>query len=589
MHCKHRSGGRGSGAGHRRRLTLLGILLGLGSLAWLLCRVVRKPSRLFYPCQQAALANVSLLLGLPLAHWLRRRWLEERGRSVLVRAGLGGALILVVALSGLSDPRTASSAASMAVRRPATLEPPAEYRAEVYVVEDAGGPSGTHHEGVDRLVACLGAGGVKLYRSATLGPESGPSGIVGSTDVVLIKVNAQWNQRGGTNTDVLKGLIARVLEHPDGFTGEVVVVENTQGAGTLDWPEANAEDHSQSAFDVVSYFAALGRPVSAFSWDTIRSTSVAEFDQADLRNGYVVGPYLGDVQGRVSYPKFRTTGGRYVSLKYGLWNPAGGTYDDTRLTFLTLPVLKCHGAVYGVTACTKIHVGTMTTALSTSTHSAVRYGMLGKFLGEVRMPDLNILDCIYILARPSSGPPCTYAQATYCDKLVAGVDPVAIDMWATKNILVPAILANGYTSYPMQDPDNPSSIFRLYVDAATSMLLAAGVPVTNDLSRIDVRSWSALDAPATAAVATARSFPNPSRAGVTIVFDAPRGGRARLEVFDIAGRSVSTVETMQAAGVGRRIFWDGRDGAGRPLSPGTYCYRVSGVGADVTGKTTLVR
>jgi len=91
------------------------------------------------------------------------------------------------------------------------------------------------------------------------------------------------------------------------------------------------------------------------------------------------------------------------------------------------------------------------------------------------MPDLNILDCIYILARPSYGPWCTYAEATQINWLLAGVDPVALDLWATINLLVPTIIENGYTNYPMQDPFEPSSIFRTYLDATTQVLLASGI------------------------------------------------------------------------------------------------------------------
>jgi hypothetical protein len=230
----------------------------------------------------------------------------------------------------------------------------------------------------------------------------------------------------------------------------------------------------------------------------------------------------------------------------------------------------------------------MTTALSTNTHGSVRYGMLGKFLGEVRMPDLVLLDCMYILARPSAGPACSYAQATTMNKLMAGVDPVAIDMWATKNILVPAILANGYTSYPMQDPDNPGSIFRIYLDAACAQLIAAGIPATNDLSRIEVLHSSALGAGSIDAAPAAGAYPNPSASGTTVVFDAPRSGLARLDVYDVAGRLVRSVTAAQSAGTGR-IFWDGRDASGLRLAPGTYCWRISGVGSPAVGKVTLVR
>jgi hypothetical protein len=565
------------------RRTPWGILFGLASLAWILLRVARKPSRLAYPCQQAALANVSLLLGLPVALWLGRL-VQRGGRRPVVRGALFAALVLVVALTGLSDPRTALSASHSNA-----LAPSSDYVARLYLVDHAGGPSGLHHLGVDELLACLGAGGLPFYQSTTIGPESGPNGIIAANDVVLIKINAQWNQRGGTNTDVLKGLIARILEHPDGFAGEVVVVENTQGVGSLDFAENNAEDHSQSPTDVVNLFAGLGKPVSAFLWDTLRSTSVSEYDQGSAQSGYVVGPYSSDVQGCVSYPKFHTAGNHFVSLKRGIWDPLSGTYDNTRLKFLTVPVLKCHAATYGVTASLKIHVGSMTTALSTNTHGSVRYGMLGKFLAEVRMPDLVLLDCMYILARPSAGPPCSYAQATTMNKLMAGVDPVALDMWATKNILVPAILANGYTSYPMQDPDNPGSIFRIYLDAAAAKLLAAGIPVTNDLSQIQVLSSSALAAGSLDASAGALAYPNPSAGGTTVVFDAPRAGNARLDVYDVTGRLVRSVVAAQTAGTGRRILWDGRDASGRRMPTGTYCYRVSGLGSPVVGKATLVR
>ena len=569
------------------RRTPWAILLGVASLLWVLCRVLRKPSRLAYPCQQAALLNVSLLLGIPAIHLVRRTLAARRSGLGLAGAALVASLAFVAVTTDLSDPRLALSATRSGE---GSLSAPRGYVAVLHLVESAGGPSGLHHLGVDELLACMGVDGSKFYRSPVVRPESGPDGIVGADDVVLVKVNSQWPERGGTNTDVLKGVIARVLEHPDGFTGEVVVVENTQAMGTLDWAQANAEDHSQSAIDVVNLFTGLGEPVSAYLWDTIRTVSVTEYDLGDLRDGYVVGPYESDVQMRISYPKFRTAHGEYVSLKYGLWDPGSGTYDDSRLTFLNIPVLKCHGAVYGVTAATKHHVGTMTTSLSTSTHSGVRWGGLGKFLARVRRPDLNILDAIYILARPSAGPWCTYAEATRTDMLLAGTDPIALDWWATKNILVPTIQANGYTSWPMQDPDNPSSIFRLYLDAATQQLLAAGIPVTHDPAQIQVRSCGALDAgPLPTSALDARAFPNPTRSGATLLFAAP-GGSASVPVVihDVAGRRLRTLSAAPQSTGGCEAFWDGRDDSGRTCPPGTYYWRARGAGVDASGKITLV-
>lgn len=61
-----------------------------------------------------------------------------------------------------------------------------------------------------------------------------PDGIIERNDVVLIKVNCQWKCRGTTSTDVVRRLIHRILQHPDGFDGEVVIFENGQGVGAFD-------------------------------------------------------------------------------------------------------------------------------------------------------------------------------------------------------------------------------------------------------------------------------------------------------------------------------------------------------------------
>jgi hypothetical protein len=529
---------------------------------------------------------VQVLLGLPLAYLLHRAIRHlGRGRPRLATYAAG---VAVLCLGGFAD-----STRVPAVPDGPPLAPRGDYTAQLYVVEDAGGPSGDHHLGLDGLIACMGAGGLKFYRSAVSGPESGPDGVVGTRDVVLIKINSQWNQRGGTNTDLLRGLIARVLEHPDGFLGEVVVVENTQGYGTLDWPRSNAEDTTQSAIDVVSHFAGLGHPVGSYLWDEIRVTRVYEYSEGDMQDGYVVGPRLTMPPLKVSYPKFETPGGKYVSLKHGIWNPVLEEYDDSNLTFLNVPVLKCHGAVYGVTAAVKNHMGTMTTGLMTNAHAAVRHGGQGTFLSQVRMADLNILDCIYILAHPSGGPWCPYGDATRVDKLVAGWDPVALDIWATTNILVPTIVANGHPSYPMQDPADSTSEFREYLDASMDEMLTAGITVTNQLDQIQANTCDLVSIDPVPAVPDAPAplgvFPNPSGEGTAIRFLSRSGGEGRLDVYDAAGRLLRSIPARLWADEENEALWNGRDSSGRRVPPGTYFFRVTGTGNPISGKVTILR
>lgn len=59
-------------------------------------------------------------------------------------------------------------------------------------------------------------------------------GLLDGSDVVLIKVKAQWKHKGCTNSGVIRGLAQRTLRHPDGFDGEIALYENEQGGDSLD-------------------------------------------------------------------------------------------------------------------------------------------------------------------------------------------------------------------------------------------------------------------------------------------------------------------------------------------------------------------
>ena len=356
-------------------------------------------------------------------------------------------------------------------------------------------PVGEHFIGLDRLLILMGNQGLKFYKSDVVTPLSGPDGIIAADDVIVVKINYQWPERGGTNTDVLRGLLRRIFDHPDTFTCEVVVCENSQfnSINGFDRATNNAQDHALSPHDVVAGFQAQGYRVSHFDWTAIRTTSVAEYSAGNLTNGYVVFPYNAQLSGRISYPKFQTSYGTYISLKYGLWQPASGNYDRAHLKFINVPVLKSHHATYGATACVKHYMGVVSGELSTNSHNAIANGILGAVQGEIQPADLNILDCIWINANPNTGPQTTYSGATRRDELVASRDPVAADIWAVKNILIPAFLANGYIPpwpVPSADPDNPSSAFRVYLDRSMAYLLAAGYNATNNLAQIDTFTWS---------------------------------------------------------------------------------------------------
>lgn len=472
----------------RRWLLKNSLVAGLFALLWLLLRSGPKPNRLTYPCQQAAFSAASLAFGFPVVAAL----VAMRHRLARLLRGPGGIVLGAVAMfvaAGIWGYLSDTTA-----QEPPRLQPPRDYRARVYhVTHCPPAPVGDHFIGLDRLIALMGQDGLKLYRSATESPLSGSNGIIAADDTVIIKINYQWPERGGTNTDLLRGLIRRLVDHPDGFTGQVVVCENAQfnPIDGFDRATNNAEDHTLSPHDVVASFQSQGYPVCHYDWTSIRYTQVTEYSEGSTTDGYIVGAYDPQLQGRVSYPKFRTGFGAYISLKYGLWSPETSTYDRQHLKLINLPVLKSHHATYGATVSVKHFMGVVTRELGTSSHSAIARGILGAVMGEVQVPDLNLIDSVWVNANPYSGPQTTYAGATRRDELVASLDPVAADIWSVKNILIPAFLAKGYSPpwpSPSADPDLPSSAFRTYLDNSMSRILAAGYEATNDLSQIDVLS-----------------------------------------------------------------------------------------------------
>lgn len=82
------------------------------------------------------------------------------------------------------------------------------------------------------------------------------------------------------------------------------------------------------------------------------------------------------------------------------------------------------------------------------------------------------------------------------------------------------------------------------------------------------------DTPAPLALAVSAS-PNPCRGRADVSLALPRDEAAvRVSVHDLAGRRVQVLwDGPSAAGV-RRLVWDTRDRAGRPVPPGVYLMRA---------------
>jgi uncharacterized protein (DUF362 family) len=348
---------------------------------------------------------------------------------------------------------------------------PGAVEAVIFVKENTDGTG----DGVERLLAGMGG----FFRQG-----NGP-GLIGAEDVVLIKINSQWRERGGTNTDVVKGIIQYILKHPGGFKGEVIIADNGQGRGNLDWDNTNAKDKTQSAQDVADYFAGRGYRVSGVLWDRMTDKRVGEFEAGNNEDGYVIEDGVLSTGLIVSYAKFTTTYGTPVSFKKGIWNVAAKRYDSEKLKVINTPVLKSHGT-YQVTGALKSYMGTPSIALTgRSPHNNVGRGAMGTQMVKTRYPVLNILDMVWVT--PEGGPNAPYAMAVQKNMIAASVDPAALDYWASKPVLMPTAAASGNRRSSIMDPDGREpGTFGYWLRLTVEELQKGGFPVTTDESRITV-------------------------------------------------------------------------------------------------------
>ncbi|MCJ7445981.1 MAG: hypothetical protein MUO26_15925 [Methanotrichaceae archaeon] len=99
-------------------------------------------------------------------------------------------------------------------------------------------------DGVKKLIGLMDAKGMPFYQL-----DEGTPGLIARDDIVILKVNSQWDERGGTNTDLVKSLVEAIFNHPEGFTGELIIADNGQAqygstghGGSLSYARNNAQE-----------------------------------------------------------------------------------------------------------------------------------------------------------------------------------------------------------------------------------------------------------------------------------------------------------------------------------------------------------
>ncbi len=459
---------------------------------WLFIRTGIKPSRISYPCQQLAVNSlkVSLIELLPFSIiFTYQKFIKKifyKSRFIIP-----GLIILGFFMGELQN-------------YSAYYDPPNEIivnikpkNANFFPATDIFFVNGrTTTVCYNELIKLMNEYNLTYYKSDIQGKNKGPQGLFGNNDVILIKINSQWDQRGGSNTDLVKEVVLSLINHPDGFLGEIIIADNGQGYGNFNYLNNNAENHSQSIQEIVKMFIDKYK-VSIYDWQLIKAISVKEYSEGDLKDGYIVysnaDPETGII---VSYPKFKTVFGTSISFKYGVWN---GTSYKNNFKIINMPVLKSH-SVYGVTASLKNYMGVQSenegirTGLANG-HATVGTGGMGTLMVECGIPTLNIIDAIWVNANPypssKTGPSTKYNEATKLNAIIAGIDPVALDYWASKYILVETAKSIGYQNINSLDPDKYErnglrEAYGVWLNLTKDELIRGGYDVTTDEERMNI-------------------------------------------------------------------------------------------------------
>ena len=146
---------------------------------------------------------------------------------------------------------------------------------------------------------------------------------------------------------------------------------------------------------------------------------------------------------------------------------------------------------------------------------------------------------------------------------------------APHNQINPAVISNGNGGAVVAWQDSRSGtsddIYALPVDGQGTV--ATGVGAT----------------PSAAALVRTTNYPNPFSSETTIDVSVASDANVNIDVFDVSGRSVRTMDLGRVSAGSRQMTFDGLGNDGRPLASGIYFYRVNAAGQAATRKIVITR
>lgn len=144
---------------------------------------------------------------------------------------------------------------------------------------------------------------------------------------------------------------------------------------------------------------------------------------------------------------------------------------------------------------------------------------------------------------------------------------------------VRAVFEGLVANYGMPDVNSPLAGAANPLLASTEDILGNPRASAPSLGAREAASSTPAGGNPTTLFALQQNEPNPFTQGTVIRFAVPEPGPARVQVFDLRGRSVATIFSGTLDRGWHQISWDGRDDHGRSVAAGSYYYRLDAAGS----------
>jgi hypothetical protein len=544
----------------------LSILIGLSALAWVVLRTGRKPTRIAYPCQRAALSTSWMFLCIPLAGFITSaRW---RRPAVWIAAIAVSILALVFAGAPAlwSTPGDATAAALTAYGERVPAWSGRGFPGRVVRVHDVDATSWDFDEGwfgdyVDQEVvtAMMNEGLLELTGTQTVHDAWEvliPGFTPGEKLAIKVNFNNTSTEPPGPSIDaiiepvnaLLGGLIEYGFEAPD-----ITVYDVTHAAHNGRMPQRFVDGCD---YPGVSFVAYVGNP------DPYSDTEFVRFDPPS-------GPGISD----------RPLANAVVDADY----------------LINMPIAKRHDYA-GVTLSFKHHFGSIDHNDYCHTYVFPAYANYSPDynpLVELYMNEhiggktvLTVIDCLYGNWEHLYSPPRPWTTfgGDAPNSLFLATDPVAVDC-----------VAADFLTFEL--PLVPEADDYLVLASAAGLGIFERAVASGQYEIIDYRY---LEAPfvetgvggdaAPARPAMLSVAPTPTSDAARVSLSLPRSGsqEATVRVYNARGQRVATLLEGEIAD-GRELAWDGTDDAGNRVASGVYWCTLDCDGRRESARIVLVR